>query len=157
MIRRPCCALVATCIAQSSTILGPLTTEESQTAIHRLECDLAAFGEEENVSFGCFDHLPTLIRDLKIPIHYDLHLIIGIGIFKRSPRVEAVEACADWLFCIHILSAFIVESAMLYPQGVDRCKSVAALAGSSETHDEKISARYALSFAINGKVLTNFV
>ena len=42
-----------------------------------------------------FRCLATLITDLKIAVHNDLHFIVSVGIDERCAWVETVEASGD--------------------------------------------------------------
>jgi len=68
----------------SSAVLSPLPTEETQPPFYSLECDHASLRKEKHIALHCFDGLSTLIADLKVPIHDDLHLVVGVGVDEGS-------------------------------------------------------------------------
>ena len=82
-----------------------MATEETQAPINRLEGDLRAFGEEEDVTLSSLFGLATLIRDLKISIDNDLHLVVGVGVYQRLARVETVKSGTDWSLRREFLTA----------------------------------------------------
>ena len=81
--------------AFSSSVLGPLTTEESQTPIDRLESDVGSLGEEKHVPLARLDRLTGLIRDFEIAVDDDLHLVVRVLVNQRLARIETVEAGTD--------------------------------------------------------------
>ena len=95
-------------VGVSRTVLSSLPTEEAKPAIHRLECNLAALRKEEHIPLARLDRLPTLIRNLEVSVHDDLHLVIGVGVLKRSAWVEAVEAGADGLLRVDVLAEILL-------------------------------------------------
>ena len=101
------------------TILLPLPTKEPQPSVHRLECDLAALRKEKHISLPSLDRLPTLIRDLKVSLHDNLHLIVRVLVFEGCTWIEAVEARADWLFRVNILTVIISQLGLLLSTASD--------------------------------------
>lgn len=79
--------------------LPPLPAIKAQPTLLRLECNDATLRKEEDVPLRCLDALPALVRDLKIAVHDDLHLVVGVGVDERGARVEAVKARGDGVGC----------------------------------------------------------
>ena len=102
------------------------------------------------VTFFCFRCLATLITDLKIAVHNDFHLIVSVGIDERRAWVEAVKASGDRSggFRRAVFSSKITYVSML---------RVFGLVKGVMTNEVDMSARYAFSFAISGRVLVNSV
>ena len=81
--------------SSSSSILSPLPAIKPQPPLLRLKSNHTPLGKEEDIALRRLDTLPALIRNFKVTIHDDLHLVIGIGVDERGARVEAVEARGD--------------------------------------------------------------
>ena len=139
--------------ASSSSILGPLTTEETQTPIDRLESDVGSLGKEEHVPLGRLDRLTGLIRDLEIAVDDDFHLIVRVLVNQRLARIETVEAGADG----RLWREFLPSERASCQYDTDLQLTVELMRDGTSTHEENTSAKKALSFAIKGKVLTNLV
>ncbi len=80
---------------QSSAILPPLSTKEPQASLHSLESNHTPLGEEKHIALCSLHALSTLIRDFKVTIDDNLHLIVSVGVNERGAGVEAVEASGD--------------------------------------------------------------
>lgn len=78
-----------------SGILPPLPAIKPQPPLLRLERDHAPLGKEEHIALRRLDTLAALIRDFKVTVHDDLHLVVGIGVDERGAGVETVEAGGD--------------------------------------------------------------
>lgn len=73
----------------------PLPHKEPQPALLRFKRNHAPLWKEEDIPLFRLHALPALIRNLKVAVNDDLHLVVGVGIDERGTRFEAVEARGD--------------------------------------------------------------
>ena len=82
-------------VPNSSTILPPLSHKKPQPAPLRLKRNHAPLRKEKHVALRRLDALPALVRDLKVTVNDDFHLVVGVGVDERGAWFEAVEAGGD--------------------------------------------------------------
>lgn len=60
------------------TALLPLASVETQSICIGLESDLTSLGKVKHISWHSMDFLARLIRNIKLSLNDDLHLVVGI-------------------------------------------------------------------------------
>lgn len=58
----------------------------------------------KNIPRPCSHTLPSLIRDLKLTLNDDLHLVISIRVDQRLPFFKTVQAAGDGFFGVKLLA-----------------------------------------------------
>lgn len=76
----------------SSSSLWPLSHIEAKTVRFCCEGYLASFGEVEDIPCHSMHCLPSLVGDIELALHDDLHFVIIVSVDQRRALLKAIEA-----------------------------------------------------------------